>query len=106
MNFGHGALGFGAWPSAKSRPLPEYSIVFRVSAPMAFDALSITALAFWAAAGTARSVATIRAVMAFLNILASSFSEVRRTCRPASPDLRASTIESRCRNRCARAPPP
>ena len=42
MNFGHGELGFGAWPSAKSKPVAEYCTVFSVSTPIAFDALAMT----------------------------------------------------------------
>jgi hypothetical protein len=50
---GHGELGLYAWPSTKSKPVAEYSIVFRVSAPIAFDAVLITVLASCAAAGAA-----------------------------------------------------
>src|SRR5947208_4088106 len=50
INFGQGELGFGACPIAKSIPEPEYSIDFRLSAPIALDALLMTVLASWAAA--------------------------------------------------------
>src|SRR5580765_7575912 len=45
MNFGHGELGFGAWPSAKSKPVAEYCTVLSVSTPSAFDAPTMTAAA-------------------------------------------------------------
>src|SRR5262245_7235344 len=48
MNLGQGELGFGAWPSAKSRPVAEYCTVFKVSTPIALDALAMTVLASWA----------------------------------------------------------
>ena len=45
MNFGHGASGRYACPSTKSEPVAEYSIVFRLSAPMAFEDALMTAAA-------------------------------------------------------------
>src|SRR6185436_8222323 len=41
MNFGHGDAAFGAWPSAKSWPVAEYSTVFSASTPIAFEALAM-----------------------------------------------------------------
>src|SRR5260221_10614372 len=49
MNFGHGELGFGAWPSAKSYPVAEYCTVFSASTPIAFDAVATTVAASSAA---------------------------------------------------------
>src|SRR4029079_19823009 len=45
MNFGHGELGFGAWPRAKSKPVAQYCTVLSVSTPSAFDAPLMTAVA-------------------------------------------------------------
>jgi hypothetical protein len=45
MNFGHGELGFGAWPIAKSIPVAEYCTVFSLSTPIAFEASPIAVFA-------------------------------------------------------------
>src|SRR5579875_1438765 len=42
---GHGEVGLNACPSEKSAPEPEYWMVFRPSAPMAFETLLRTAFA-------------------------------------------------------------
>src|ERR1700737_2918202 len=44
INLGHGRLGLPACPITKSEPEPEYSMVFRFSAPSALDAVPIKAL--------------------------------------------------------------
>ena len=58
MNFGHGELGFGACPRAKSKPLAEYSTVFSVSTPRVFDAPAITDFASCADADQTQSAAS------------------------------------------------
>src|ERR1700720_1099018 len=68
MNFGHGELGFGAWPSAKSAPVAEYCTVFRVSAPIAFAALLMTVLASCAEAVHTSIVASARPARHFLSM--------------------------------------
>ena len=68
MNFGHGELGLCAWPSAKSEPVPEYSTVFSVSAPIAFDAAAIAVFASWAAAADASAATSIAARIILLLI--------------------------------------
>src|SRR5262245_21524064 len=55
MNFGHGELGFGACPSAKSKPVAEYCTVLSESTPSAFDAPAMTAVASCAAGAAAAS---------------------------------------------------
>ena len=50
MNFGHGELGLGACPSAKSNPVAEYCTVLSVSTPSAFDAFAMIVAASWAEA--------------------------------------------------------
>src|SRR5438105_14081696 len=60
MNFGHGELGLGAWPSAKSKPVAEYCTVLSASTPSAFDALPMTVVASCAEGiATARVIVTI-----------------------------------------------
>src|SRR6266496_5152040 len=59
MNFGHGELGLGAWPSAKSKPVAEYCTVLSVSTPSVFDALPMTV-----AASCAEGIAAARATTA------------------------------------------
>src|SRR5437016_1743575 len=73
MNFGHGELGFGAWPSAKSAPVAEYCTVFRVSAPIAFAELVMTVLASCAEAVHTSIVASTRPVAHFLKRPAAHF---------------------------------
>src|SRR6266850_7834372 len=76
MNLGHGELPLYAWPIAKSAPLPENSIVFSVSAPIAFDAAAIAVFASCAAASDPRSVTNTAARISLLDIVAS-----RNSCR-------------------------
>src|SRR3984893_11096239 len=47
INLGQGRFGFAACPSTKSEPEPEYSIVFKFSAPSALDAVLIKAFGSW-----------------------------------------------------------
>ena len=68
MNFGHGELGFGAWPSAKSKPVAEYCTVFSVSTPIAFDASAMTVLASCAEAVQVSAAAAASTIKQFLNI--------------------------------------
>src|ERR1700687_103495 len=68
MNFGHGELGFGAWPSAKSAPVAEYCTVFRVSTPIAFAALLMTVLAPCAETVQTSIVASARPARHFLTM--------------------------------------
>ena len=56
LNFGQGELGFMACPKAKSAPTAEYSILLRLSAPMALDALLMTVFASCADAAHTSSV--------------------------------------------------
>ena len=72
INFGHGELGFGAWPMAKSMPEPEYSIDFRLSAPIALDTLAMTVFASCAIAAHDRSITSARTAIHLLIIFASS----------------------------------
>src|SRR5262245_11214960 len=58
MNFGHGELGFGACPSAKSWPVAEYWTVFNASTPSAFEALAMTVFASCADADQTMSAAS------------------------------------------------
>src|SRR5579864_4535482 len=71
LNRGHGAFGPGACPRTKSEPEPENSIVFRLSAPNAFDALLMTELASGAPAAQASSPARAKTTIHFLPIPAS-----------------------------------
>src|SRR5436190_6597685 len=73
MNLGHGELGFGAWPSAKSRPVAEYCTVLRVSTPIAFDAAAIAGLASWADVVHTAVIASADAARHFFNIIAPPF---------------------------------
>ena len=57
MNFGQGELGFGTCPSAKSKPVAEYSTVFSVSTPRAFDAPAMTDFASCADVDQTKSAA-------------------------------------------------
>src|SRR2546425_12302492 len=68
MNFGHGELGFGAWPRAKSMPVAEYCTVFSASTPMALDAFPTTVLASCAEAVQTSNAASASPVRHFLNI--------------------------------------
>src|SRR5262245_44011773 len=83
MNFGHGELGFGAWPRAKSRPVAEYWTVFSVSTPIALDALPMTVLASCAEAVQTSSAASASPVRHFLNI--SHRLSLGRSVTPAPP---------------------
>ena len=71
MNFGQGELGFMACPKAKSAPTAEYSILLRLSAPMALDALLITVFASCADAAHTSSVRNTMAAIVFLYIISS-----------------------------------
>src|SRR5580765_5477975 len=68
MNFGHGPAAVICCPTAKSAPLPEYSMDFSVSAPMALDAFAMTVFASCATVGCDRSVMNSATVMHFLTI--------------------------------------
>src|SRR5712691_6457302 len=68
MNFGHGELGFGAWPRAKSMPVAEYCTVFSASTPMALDAFPTTVLASCAEAVQTSNAASASPVRHFLSI--------------------------------------
>jgi hypothetical protein len=76
MNFGHGELGFGAWPSAKSRPVAEYCTVFKLSTPIALDAAAMTAFASWADALKTTSAARTDPLSHFFNMVAPRFVSV------------------------------
>src|SRR5215831_5730468 len=82
MNFGHGELGFGAWPSAKSIPVAENWTVFRVSTPMALEALAMTALASWADGIPTTRAASASPAKAFLSMVPPPFKE--RQCSAAA----------------------
>src|SRR5206468_2589205 len=108
MNFGHGELGLGAWPSAKSKPVAEYCTVLSVSTPSAFDAPLMTAVASCAegaaAASTSPTISPSPARL-FLTIdhrlsvppslgpMLASFGEAGAHCKP----LRTGRIEYRLR---------
>src|ERR1041385_366331 len=87
MNFGHGALGFGAWPSAKSKPVAEYCTVFSASTPSALAALPTTA-----AASCADGVVDATAISAISVSTATRFFSIkhrlscRTDCMPAPQD--------------------
>ena len=67
INFGHGELGFGACPMAKSMPEPEYSIDFRLSVAMALEALAMTVFASCAIAAHDKSITIARTAMNYAN---------------------------------------
>src|ERR1044071_5050768 len=71
MNFGQGELGFGACPSAKSKPVAENCTVFMASTPMAFDAPAITDLASCADAVQTIAAASAHPAQILLNMPAS-----------------------------------
>src|SRR6266404_4334372 len=73
MNFGHGADGLGAWPSAKSCPVAEYWIVLSVSAPIVFDALAMTPFASCADVVQTRAAASESPARTFLFIVHPPF---------------------------------
>src|SRR6266850_1366244 len=72
MNFGHSELGFMDCPKAKSAPIAEYSMVFRLPAPIASDELLITVFASWATAAHDNDVTSTAAPIHFLSIFASA----------------------------------
>src|SRR5262245_47064637 len=61
MNFGQGDVPLYACPSVKSAPLPEYSTVLSVSAPIAFDAAAMVVRASWATTDDASAATSIAA---------------------------------------------
>src|SRR5438128_2272218 len=72
MNFGHSELGFMDCPKAKSAPIAEYSMVFRLPAPIASDELLITVFASWATAAHDKDVTSTAAPIHFFSIFASA----------------------------------
>src|SRR5213592_2366495 len=74
MNFGHGELGFSAWPRAKSRPVAEYCTVFRVLTPIAVEASPITFLASCADAIQTSITASASPARHVLNIVPPPFT--------------------------------
>src|SRR5712691_8943756 len=73
MNFGHGDVGLYAWPTAKSNPVAEYWMVFRLSAPIAFDAALITVPASCAAASDEVNARITTAAIRCFNMFASCY---------------------------------
>src|SRR5258705_1709891 len=78
MNFGHGELGFGAWPRVKFRPGAEYCTVFKVSTPMALEALPMTAFASCAEGVQTSTTNSPKTARDFLNMFASLFALERQ----------------------------
>src|SRR5919197_4485065 len=68
MNFGHGELGFGACPSAKSKPVAENCTLFSVSTPIAFDAFAMTVRASCAEAVQMKTMASASVARDFFTI--------------------------------------
>src|SRR6266446_3692730 len=69
MNFGHGELGFAAWPRVKSSPVAEYCTVLRVSTPMVLEALPMTAFASCAEGVHTSTTNSPKTAKDFLNML-------------------------------------
>src|ERR1700704_2822124 len=69
MNFGHGELGFGAWPIAKSIPVAENCTVFSLSTPIAFEASPIAVFASCAEVVETIAEANARPARHFFNML-------------------------------------
>src|SRR5213080_1826978 len=92
MNFGHGELGFGACPSAKSKPVAEYWTVFSVSTPIALDAAAMALGASCADRFQVASAARASAERHFFNMPSSTV--IGDSARPAILHRKSAFISS------------